>query len=114
MIDKSKLEALPAEALFKLKAAIDEVAEKRKRQLFKTGAAATFTHSTTGEKMRVIVMRVHTKNISCVEADAHGMPLYNKKWRIDPAFLMPYFAPKKPTMPAAGVGNDRPAQIAAW
>lgn len=114
MIDKSKLEALPVEVLFKLKAAVDEVANKKKRALLQTGAIATFTDTRNGEVLRVIVNKFMVKNVNCTELDSSGMPISNKRWRIHANNLLPYFPPAKPKMPAKGVGADKPAQAGAW
>ena len=114
MIDAAKLNALPDEVLFKLKAQIDKAVEIRKYKLLVTGKTATFTCSKTGETIRIMINGRGPKNITGYRIHDDGRHDLRAKWRCHPEFLTPCFEPKKPVAKPLGVGADAPVAMPGW
>lgn len=112
---KAKLLALPIDALFKLKAELDEIAELRRSEVFRRGRLVTFE----GRQRETLTARIETvgpKNLLLQVLDQRGFPvLVRGKWRCDPKNCQPVFddpfakAPPIPLFTAA----DRPALAGA-
>ncbi len=111
----AKLLALPIDALFKLKAEIDEAAEKRRHEVFRRGRLVTFPDK-QGAPLIARIEKVGPKNLSCQVLDERGHPvLRGGKWRCSPSYCAPVFGDPfaKPTPKPLFTPADRPALAGA-
>lgn len=80
-----KLNALPIEALFKLKKSLDEACERRRYELFRVGREATFpTPKVAGGICRIRITSLGPKNVLGYRIDDAGNHLTKEKWRVGP------------------------------
>ena len=109
-----KLAALPDEALFKLKARIDDACLVRKKKLLIPGKEATFVSNRDGSNIRIKITKCGLKNVIGYQIHADGRHDMRSRWRVSPDLLMPYFPKHKaPPPPPTGSGKDLPASVPA-
>lgn len=111
----AKLLALPIDALFKLKAELDDVAEARRHEVFRTGRLVTFPDK-QGRTLTARIESVGPKNLQCQVLDERGHPTVSRgKWRCAPSYCQPVFGNPfaKPAAKPLFTANDRPALAGA-
>jgi hypothetical protein len=109
---KSKLLALPIDALFKLKAEVNAIAEQRRHEVFKRGRLVKFDDK-AGVELIGRIESVGPKNLMVQVLDEKGYPKIGRggKWRCHPSFCQPVFGDPfaKPAPKPLFTANDRPA-----
>ena len=111
-----KLAALPIDTLYKLKADIDEVADKRRHEVFRQGRLVRFEDK-QGAPLIGRIESVGPKNLSIQVLNEKGYPTigHGSKWRCNPSFCQPVFGDPfaKPAPKPLFTANDRPAVAGA-
>jgi hypothetical protein len=110
---KDKLNALPDDALIRLKMQIDAEFKSRRSRIFAPGKLATFFSEKYDRDVLLKITGKGPKNYLANECDKFGNPVGRGQWRIHPSFLMPVLPEVKAPAPAVGAGKDRPAATAA-
>lgn len=115
MLDK--LATLPIDALFKLKAGVDEAVERRRREVYRVGRLVRFNDK-AGVQVIARITKIGPKNLFCHLLDSAGRPLpkfeRGATWRCSPSYVEPVFGDPfaKPAPIPTGIGKDRPTSVA--
>lgn len=111
----AKLLALPIDALFKLKAELDEAVERRRNEVFRRGRLVTFPDK-QGATLTARIESVGPKNLQLQVLDERGHPVFVRgKWRCAPSYCQPVFGDpfaKAPPVPLF-TAKDRPSLAGA-
>lgn len=113
-----KLLTLPIDALFKLKAELEEVAKRRRHEVYRVGRLVTFPDK-AGLMVIARIEKFGPKRMVCQVLDAKGFPVHvSGKWRVTPEYCQPVFGDPfaKPAPIPLRTEKDRPsaAPAAAW